>query len=228
MGGLILHIQAWAKDGHLTDARRHDMTRVSRYASEMMIEGRDRFASLRSCDDRPLDLLADIKTLAETYSALHGTTVSVHQEGTPRQLRADVARDVLDITREGVRNAFIHAGASAIDVVVSYEDQAFSVRVVDDGKGMPPGVLGAGRRPGHWGIAGMHERAKNIGAVLEIIPVREGGTALGLKVRARRAYGTMWTRLLGHLNAAPQGLRRWRWRARARAHPFPPKDPTPR
>lgn len=196
IASMTLHMQIWAEDSRLTDVRRNEMAAVSRYAGEMMVEGRDRITSLRASSDEPIDLISDINSLTETYSSLHGTALSVRQNGMPRKLRPDVVRGVLDINRESVRNAFVHSVASAIHVVISYEDRAFSVRVADNGKGMPSDVLTAGRKPGHWGIAGMFERARNMGAVVEITPVPTGGTALTLIVPAKIAYVTAWTRLL--------------------------------
>jgi signal transduction histidine kinase len=201
IGSVGLHMQLWAEDSQLTDNLRREIAKMSQYVGEMMIEGRDRISSLRATDGRGGDLIADIQALTGPYTSLKETTLTVRYEGTPRALSADVARGVVDINREGVRNAFTHAAASAIEVVICYDDRSFTTRVVDNGKGIPSDILAAGARPGHWGVAGMFERSKKIGAALAITKRDEGGTALSLVVPAHRAYVTIWARMLTILRA---------------------------
>ena len=62
----------------------------------------------------------------------------------------------------------------------------------DDGRGIDPQVVRGGS-DGHWGITGMRERAKRIGATLKIRSRADAGTEVELRVpgprrvRARRA-----------------------------------------
>ena len=42
--------------------------------------------------------------------------------------------------------------------------------------------------PGHWGLAGMRERAERVQGALSIGPGADGGTAIELVVPARTAY----------------------------------------
>jgi signal transduction histidine kinase len=69
--------------------------------------------------------------------------------------------------------------------MVDFGAADFIVRVRDDGRGMAPDA----ERPGHWGLAGMRERAAAIGAHLAITPGPGGsGTAVELRVPAAHAY----------------------------------------
>ena len=65
----------------------------------------------------------------------------------------------------------------------------FGLRFRDDGKGIDPRVLERGGRSGHWGLPGMHERAKRIGAQLEVWSEVEAGTEVELSIPASIAYG---------------------------------------
>jgi signal transduction histidine kinase len=62
------------------------------------------------------------------------------------------------------------------------------LRIRDDGRGIDPDVLKAGGREGHWGLKGMRERAKSIGAHLEVWSRSGSGTEVELSVPAIRAY----------------------------------------
>jgi len=55
-------------------------------------------------------------------------------------------------------------------------------------------VLEAGARQGHWGLPGVRERAKRIGARLKLWSEPGAGTEAELTVPARIAYGTMRSR----------------------------------
>jgi signal transduction histidine kinase len=96
--------------------------------------------------------------------------------------------EVYRISREAIRNAFNHAVASHIEVEIRYEQDQLRVRIRDDGKGIDPKVLKAGGRPGHWGIQGMCERARQIGASLDFWSEGGAGTEVQLTLPARLAY----------------------------------------
>src|SRR6185369_17407879 len=97
--------------------------------------------------------------------------------------------EIYRITREALRNAFNHARARHIEAEITYGDRAFRLRVRDDGEGIPPEMLEEGR-PGHYGLPGMRERARQIGGKLEIWNGARAGTEIELSVAGSIAYGT--------------------------------------
>jgi signal transduction histidine kinase len=60
--------------------------------------------------------------------------------------------------------------------------------VRDNGKGIDPKVLAEGRREGHYGLAGVHERAKLVGGELVILSKTDSGTEAELTIPASLAY----------------------------------------
>ena len=103
-------------------------------------------------------------------------------------MSANVTLDLFDIAREAIRNAFAHANASFINVLIAYEKHTLIVTVKDNGCGIDSKVLREGEREGHWGLRGMQERANHMGARLQITRPPEGGTLLMLSLTARLAY----------------------------------------
>ena len=87
-------------------------------------------------------------------------------------------------------NAFLHARAHQIEVEIRYDERLFRLRIRDDGKGLDPKVLDAGRRAGHWGLPGIRERAKQVGAQLDFWSGAGAGTEVELTVPASVAYET--------------------------------------
>jgi len=115
--------------------------------------------------------------------------VRVLVEGKQRDLDPVLRDEIYRIGREALRNAFRHARAQKIEAELTYGDSEFVFHVRDDGIGIPAEVASQGARPGHWGLAGMRERARNFGGKLEVWSEQGAGTEIELIVPAAIAYG---------------------------------------
>jgi signal transduction histidine kinase len=73
-------------------------------------------------------------------------------------------------------------------VEIRYDQRQFRLRVRDDGKGIDHRILAGDGQPGHYGLPGMHERAKMIGAKLEVWSELDSGTEIELTIPASLAY----------------------------------------
>ena len=109
-------------------------------------------------------------------------------EGEKRSLPLILQDEVYKIAREAIRNAFAHAVASSIEVEIRYDESKLRLRIRDDGKGIDSRILETGGRSGHWGIAGMRERAQRIGGRLEFWYEAGAGTEVQLTIPASIAY----------------------------------------
>jgi signal transduction histidine kinase len=109
-------------------------------------------------------------------------------EGERQPLQPLLQDEVYRIARELLRNAFQHAEAAQIEAEIRYGPHLLRVHVRDDGKGIDPEILKAGGRDGHWGLAGMRERAKRIGARLDFWSQAGAGTEVRLSVPGSIAY----------------------------------------
>ena len=112
----------------------------------------------------------------------------MHVEGTARELAPLVRDDVHRIASEALRNAFRHAQARRIEVEIRYDRRRLRLRVMDNGKGIDQEALSGGGRPGHFGLAGLHERARLVGGELAIRSKLGSGTEIELIVPASVAY----------------------------------------
>ena len=79
--------------------------------------------------------------------------------------------------------------ATKIEAEITYGERLLRLRIRDDGKGIDPKLLDAGR-DGHWGLPGMRERAEQIGARLDIWSEVGAGTEVELSIPGSVAYGT--------------------------------------
>jgi signal transduction histidine kinase len=97
-------------------------------------------------------------------------------------------------------NALRHARAKRIEVELEYAHRTVRLLVRDDGVGIDPEVVRAGR-DGHFGLSGMRERAERIGGRLRLLSAAGAGTEVEVVVRGGVAF------------ASPDAPRRWAfWR----------------
>jgi hypothetical protein len=68
---------------------------------------------------------------------------------------------------------------------------ALHIRIRDDGQGIDANVLDSGGKQGHFGLIGMRERSKKLGAHLEVWSKPGAGTEVNLRVPADIAYGSL-------------------------------------
>lgn len=184
--GLILSFHAHA---HMLPQGTRERTRLDgtlNLADQLLIEGRDQIMDLRAVappDELPLALQQFGKGLAEHRA--HAFTV--HVRGVCRRLLPCVHDEIYAIAREALFNASRYAEAAHIVLELDYAEQAFILRVRDDGCGLDDAVAQAGR-PGHWGLVGMRERAASIDATLTISSRPGAGTEIEVSVPGQLAY----------------------------------------
>jgi signal transduction histidine kinase len=101
------------------------------------------------------------------------TSLEVQPAEFPR-LPRDLETAVFRVVQEALTNIFRHSGASKAWVTLSQQEDQLMVMVGDDGKGVRPEI--AEMRPGSLGIglAGMRQRAKELGGKLRLTNANPG------------------------------------------------------
>jgi signal transduction histidine kinase len=125
----------------------------------------------------PEALLQLGKALADT----HGPAVEVRCEGQPVLVPPGVASHLFRIAQEGVTNALKHAQARKIEIILDFKTEGVELRVNDDGCGFDPAAASVN---GHFGLLGLKERARALGAELTLDSKPSQGTHLRLAVPA--------------------------------------------
>ena len=162
-------------------------------ADQALDEGRHSIQELRPSLSAESRLDQVLITAGQELASSHGNGeggpyFEVIVEGERRGLVPLVQEEIIRIARELLRNAFQHAHAHRIEAEIRYDADVFRMLVRDDGKGIDPKILKDGGRPGHWGMAGVHERARGIGAELEFWSEAGAGTEVRFTLPAAIAY----------------------------------------
>jgi signal transduction histidine kinase/ligand-binding sensor domain-containing protein len=163
------------------------MNRVLRLMGRVIDEGRNAVRGLRSGHDDSDDLAQAFSHVAQELVIQQEVDFRVVMEGMPRALHPVIRDEVYRIGRESLVNAFRHARASKIEVEVDYSASNLRILVRDNGCGIDPEVLRAGR-DGHWGLPGMRERAEKVGAKLRVWSRAAAGTEVELTVPGQVAF----------------------------------------
>jgi two-component system nitrate/nitrite sensor histidine kinase NarX len=174
----------------LHDAMRaHDDAQGQRYYEEVRGAISQAHASVRAIVSQlrlPMDpqgLLHALGTAAEHFRLGSGIELEFVNELPSLELPAEQETQVFHIVQEALTNVARHAGAERAWLRIARADGGIRVDVDDDGAGLP-----ARESPGsHYGMDIMAERARRIGAALEIGRRDGGGTRVRLTVPAAGA-----------------------------------------
>ena len=193
-GVLSASLQLDIAQDHLPDdsPTRPMLRRVLQLMRQVTEEGREALRGLRSLNS-DTNIEAAFARLPQEVGFDHSPVYKVHVQGQPRQLMPVVRNEVYFIGKEALLNAFAHAQSRNIDVTVEYNTRTLRILVHDDGCGIDPNILKNGRK-GHWGLAGMRERARAIGSVLKIQSRVSSGTDVELSVPAVIAFADLSVR----------------------------------
>lgn len=169
-------------------------------ADKALVEGRDAIKDMRTSTLIDNDLAQSMNALMNDLHEEQATgnrdpvAFRVLVEGAPRTVHPTLRDEIYRIARESLRNAFRHAQARHIETEITYSEPLLRLRFRDDGKGIDPSVLERGGRSGHWGLPGMRERAKHMGAKLDVWSNPGAGTEVDLSIPGSIAYAEFPTR----------------------------------
>jgi len=193
--GLIVNVQGLASALPAQEPVRSKIEQLLDRADEVVLEARERVRDLRSKAVAGGQLIAALqrtgRELGEDCDRRgdKGAVIfRVVSSGTERDLNRSVCDEVYSLAREALLNAFRHGRPQQVEVELAYGASELSLRIRDDGIGIAPSIVEGGSRPGHWGLAGMRERAKRLGGRLGINSRPGAGTEVELRLPASICY----------------------------------------
>jgi two-component system sensor histidine kinase UhpB len=122
-------------------------------------------------------LLAALRTQVEDFRDRTGIEAAFHRRGDMPVLSNDQQLVVYRVTQESLSNIAQHAGASKVDVELSFVGRPI-LKIADDGRGIAADRRNG--RTGSLGLSGMQERALLVGGRLDIHSTEGRGTTVTL------------------------------------------------
>ena len=126
-------------------------------------------------------LTAALRRVGEQVTAETTTAVAVHIHGEPQPLPADVSTALLRSARGALANIVEHAAASEASISLTYQPDAVSLDIRDNGVGFNT----AGIIPNHnrgQGLAGIRSRARHFDGQLAVESTLGDGTTIALSI----------------------------------------------
>jgi hypothetical protein len=157
------------------------LDRILQLMEQGIEDGRKALQGLRLPDSVPLDLVQAFSGMQRELAVPSDVEFRVTVIGEKRPLHLAIQHEIYRIGREALINAFRHSRATRVEVELEYADSELRMRVRDNGCGVDPRMLDAGR-DGHWGLAGMRERAAKISGLLKIYSNASAGTEVELSI----------------------------------------------
>ena len=187
MVGISMHLEVADELTPANTKAKNALQRALALSRSAISEGRLTLQSLRSHPVTGAALMESLRRTEKAYSEKTRNAVEYRIEGDEQLLRPEVAEDLSELGQEALRNALKHGGYGAILVRLRYGASALELLIRDEGPGMTEELQQAGV-PGHFGLAGMRERAARIAGEFSILSTPEKGTTVQVAVPAIRAY----------------------------------------
>ncbi len=124
-----------------------------------------------------VDLSRELLEHAQSIAKRAGFEVKMTENGQPVPLPATYKRQILYIAREAISNIEKHAQAKHVDIEFSWYETGLSFFIRDDGSGFD---VTSASLPDHYGLAIMHERARDIQGCLTVDALPDVGTQVKL------------------------------------------------
>jgi signal transduction histidine kinase len=135
--------------------------------------------SLRAlqADGRPFSEALD--DLADALAAGHDARIEVGADPAADGLPIAVTGNLLLVIQEAIHNSLHHAEPRLVKIEAAVDQAAatITVTIADDGRGFATGTE-PGPKQGHFGLAGMRERANRLGGTLTIASSPGRGTVV--------------------------------------------------
>ena len=143
---------------------------IVKTSEEMNLAMREILWSLNSNNDTVGNFIDYVQTYIERF--LEKTSISLKTEKNGIQpmvgLSVKVRRHLFLAAKEAVDNAYKHSEAQNLSVTFSQTDNAFTIDIIDDGKGLSQNPHNGN------GLINMRTRAKAIDGMFEMIPTPVG------------------------------------------------------
>ena len=165
------------------------LLRAQRMIQSTLDEGRQAALGLgpTKLDGRPLDEVIELELA--WVRATSAVTTGLRVFGDRREIAHDVRVQLIRIVQESLTNVAQHAAATSVRVGLVYGTDGVSVIVEDDGRGFD--LTAQDARPRGMGLAGLVQRAAQVGGRVQIASTPGWGT----RIRSDLPYEPQLSRL---------------------------------
>jgi len=146
------------------------LAKAAREARATLADVRQYMSALRAKEGGDINLPSTVARLVDEVRRQTGLRVEMEEQGAERELEPPLERAVMRIVGESLRNVAQHAHAAAAKLRLNYGERDITIVVEDDGVGFDTeSTIAVATESGHFGLAGMRERAESIGGTFTVL-----------------------------------------------------------
>jgi len=178
--GVITQIEATHQTWGNEDEMRRHLDMASSIARDSLAEAR---RSVQAILPGPLEgsrLPEALVDVAARWEETSGIEVQVQTTGERRVLHPELEVTLLRAAQEGLVNIAKHAAANRAAITLSFVGAAVALDIRDDGVGFDPDLPSG---DGHFGLAAMRQRVKDVNGVMEVEAAPGEGTAIAITIK---------------------------------------------
>jgi two-component system sensor histidine kinase UhpB len=166
----------WARDAAAAQRVLHQAQTTARQGLQ---ETRHALTTLRASPLEDLGLELALRQLAEGAATRAHLALTWQVPAPFPRLPPDQEQNFYRLAQEALANVVHHARARRLTVALVCHPETTELRISDDGVGFDPATAGT---TGHYGLAGMRERALLLGGDLTIASQPGAGTVIALRL----------------------------------------------
>ena len=145
-----------------------------------LLETRRALKELRASPLEDLGLVSALQQVSQTAADRGRLALNISLPDQDLLLSPDVEQCIYRITQEALENVVHHANARRMTVKLTTQEKNITLVIDDDGMGFNPDSHSPS---GHFGLAGMRERALLAGGELSIVSRPKSGTTIQLVIK---------------------------------------------
>jgi signal transduction histidine kinase len=165
------------------DRATSNLNQLEKMVSEALNELQRLIADLRPSHLDDLGLAATLRWWAEEVESRGSLKVDVKVSGErKKRLTPPVRLALFRVTQEALTNSIKHSGAMQASVELTYQDDAVSVLITDNGRGFDINKVMSDKVHQSWGLLGMQERASLLDGQVRVDSRPGAGTAVMITI----------------------------------------------
>jgi signal transduction histidine kinase len=167
------------------DAANHHLELARDLVSQGQVDVHRSVWDLRSRALEEFDLPGALQASSKQLTDGTGMHFEITTRGRVRPLPETIEENLLRIAQEAMTNVVKHSEATEVEIELDYGPQNVVLRIKDNGRGFDP-KQNVGHQNGHFGLLGITERAKRLGAALTVQSEPGAGTLVVVQVTLAR------------------------------------------
>lgn len=150
---------------------------------DILNETRQVIFDIKSYEEDHCGVLERLRTYLKDYESINNIAVKITSAGSLDNVPAEKCGPVFYIITEALNNAGKHSLAKNVTLNIAQDKGVLKVSIEDDGRGFDvDSAKVSGSRCGKYGLAGMRQRAEDLGGKLSVHSAAGKGSVIGLEI----------------------------------------------